>query len=673
MARLIVCDGDSLTLGTQSSSADKPYPALIKFILGTPKWTVTNLGISGQSLVTCNTNAAANVDSLYSAGNAANICILWAGTNDIKLNSRTAAQVYADTITYGQARQAVGWKVVVCTTLPRQNDAAFETTRLTLNASIRANWATFADALADVGNEPVLGPNAAASANLLYYHADQIHLIDNGYEHAAQIVKVALLTLSGVSVATMAFTEFCCRSGGSNLNAGTRTGSSTEPGTGAAFTYASGTWVASTGVFTVASGNPSTDGVASGDFVSVYPDAATVAVFVGRVTLVTATQITVSLTAKAGTAPVDGTTNTTLKVGGAWKGPNAASAFPFGFVQSTLTDAAGDAPRINFKNDAQYNITAAMTHANAGPITWQGYTTAYGDFGRATIDGGTSGSSYILLTLSGVDQRVVDVIFNHNGATGQANALATSAQRILYERCVAANMRGSGFTLTQNNTSAIECEAYACNAANVATLGGFTCNITTTFLRCVAHDNAGANNDGFFVGGNNAALINCIADTNGRAGINHNVASGGGIISGCDCYNNGADGIKLSAASSFEGYHIDNCNLVNNTGYGINGSGAGIKHGTIINCGFGAGTKANTSGQTNALNSMEVINAVTYPIDVTPWVDPANGDFRIALTQAKGAGRGSFTETQASYAGTVGYPDIGAAQHLETFRGFLLL
>src|SRR5439155_4988747 len=110
----------------------------------------------------------------------------------------------------------------------------------------------------------------------------------------------------------------CCRSGGSNLNAGTRTGNTTVPGTSANLTYASGTWVQSTGVFTVASGNPVNDGVAAGDFASVYPDAATVTPFVGRVTTRDATTITVSLTAKMGTAPVDGTTNTTLKIGGAW-------------------------------------------------------------------------------------------------------------------------------------------------------------------------------------------------------------------------------------------------------------------------------------------------------------------------------------------------------------------
>ena len=63
---------------------------------------------------------------------------------------------------------------------------------------------------------------------------------------------------------------------------------------------------------------------------------------------------------------------------------------------------------------------------------------------------------------------------------------------------------------------------------------------------------------------------------------------------------------------------------------------------------------------------VENIGAVTYGANLTPWVDPANGDFRINLAAAKGAGRGTFLQTSASYTGTVGFPDIGAAQHLDS-------
>jgi hypothetical protein len=112
--------------------------------------------------------------------------------------------------------------------------------------------------------------------------------------------------------------------------------------------------------------------------------------FVGRVTARDASTITVSLTAVAGTPPADGTGDRTLKIGGVWKGPNGAEEFPVGFIAATLTNAAGDTPRVNLKNNAQYDITAAMGGTGQGPICWQGYSSTVGDGGRAIIDGGTS-------------------------------------------------------------------------------------------------------------------------------------------------------------------------------------------------------------------------------------------------------------------------------------------
>ena len=463
----------------------------------------------------------------------------------------------------------------------------------------------------------------------------------------------------------MAFTEFCCRSGGSNLNAGTRTGNSTEPGTSASFTYASGNWVASTGVFTVASGNPSTDGVAAGDFASVYADGSTVTGFVGRVTAVTSTTITVSLTAKAGTAPTDGTGNRTLKIGGAWQGPNGTSGFPFGFILNTLTNSTGERPRVNFKNDATYSISAAITHnvASGDFIQFQGYTSAYGDGGRAKIDGGTSGASYVLLTVGGAAQFVMitDFEFCNNGATGSADGTLLNA---VLHRVVCHDVRGSG--LVPNNTGMVwtECEAYACNQSNTANKGGFAYGGTMgAFVRCIAHDNTGSNTRGFYINGDVRTLLNCIAESNGSHGFDlSSVANVSNMYSGNDAYNNGGDGMRITTSGSMNA-RIENSNFVKNGGYGLNLSG-GNRHGHLRNNGFGAGTQANTSGTINypTLWMGEVSGTVTYASDVTPWVDPANGDFRINLAAAKAAGRGSFTQTQASYSGTVGYPDIGAAQ-----------
>ncbi len=146
--------------------------------------------------------------------------------------------------------------------------------------------------------------------------------------------------------------------------------------------------------------------------------------------------------------------------------------------------------------------------------------------------------------------------------------------------------------------------------------------------------------------------------------------SGGGILfSGCDIYNNGSDGINI-VSSGTEIIWIENCNLIKNTGAGINNT-ATTNFGYVYNNGYGAGTQANGSADT--LGPFIASGAVTYASNVTPWVDPANGDFRISLAAAESAGRGVFTETAASYTGTIGYPDIGAAQSLNTSGGGLRL
>ena len=234
----------------------------------------------------------------------------------------------------------------------------------------------------------------------------------------------------------MAFTEFCAKSGGSNLNSGTRTGNSTEPGTSADFTYASGSWVSATGVFTPASGDPSADGVAVGDFASIYADGATVTTLVGRVTAVSSTTITVSTTAKAGST-TDGTSNRTLKIGGAWQGPNGTSFFPFTLATlASLANAAAEMPRMNIKAGTYSMTGTAGSITNAGPFKVQGYTTAYGDGGRPVIDGGASGSHYTMVTLTCTNTFWQDLAFTRSGATGTGISFWTNSSNTKWFRCV---------------------------------------------------------------------------------------------------------------------------------------------------------------------------------------------------------------------------------------------
>lgn len=458
----------------------------------------------------------------------------------------------------------------------------------------------------------------------------------------------------------MAFTEFCCRSGGSNLNAGTRTGSSTEPGTSADLTYAAGSYVQGTGVFTVASGDPAADGVAVGDFAALDTGGATAA-FIARVTARTSTTITLSTTVKSGTNPANGTY--TLRIGGAWLGPNAAVSFPFGFVQTTMVNANSDRPRVNFKNDQTYSVTASMSHnSTTGPTTFQGYTTSYGDLGKATFDGGTSGASYVLLTAtSSAYCRWLDLIFTNNGATGNANGVTATGVGHEWRRCVFHDFLGNGFT-SPPASDIVECEAYACNKSNSSSSGGFnTTQTSSVYKRCYSHDNAGSNAHGFYANPAGAGItyVDCISENNGSHGFGFQ-QSGTCSFVNCVAWNNGKDGIHAVVGNC--SIHMENCILgLNAAGYGFRGVDVTSGYAVMRKCAF----YSNTSGETTVINPSLEEGSITLSAD--PFVDAANGDFRLNSTAGGGAacrnaGIGLFNQTSPA-AGTIAYPDIGAVQH----------
>src|SRR5262249_22667007 len=130
-------------------------------------------------------------------------------------------------------------------------------------------------------------------------------------------------------------------------------------------------------------------------------------------------------------------------------------------------------------------------------------------------------------------------------------------------------------------------------------------------------------------------------------------------VANSDFYNNSSDAIKI-IASNKDCYWIENNNFIKNTGAGVNNVST-VNAGYVYNCGYGSGTQVNGS---DTLNNFNQSGTVTYASGVTPWVDPANGDFSINLAAAQGAGRGKFTETDSNLSApnTIGYPDIAAAQ-----------
>ncbi len=485
-----------------------------------------------------------------------------------------------------------------------------------------------------------------------------------------RILRIALFVLLVAVARATVYTEFYVQTTASNLNAGSTTADA------AAFTYTSavlaGGWNSATGVFTVASGNPSGDGVAVGDFASVYVTAgATVATFVGRITARDTTTITVSLTAVGGTPPAtDALGGTTIKVGGAWKGPNAAVAFPFGFASAAMNDGTtSHYPRVNFKSGVTYAITAAMTHSiNTGPVTFEGYTTTVGDGGFATIDGGSPSASYVLLTVSGSNVAFRNFIGQNNGTTtGTSNLFAFSGNGCYISRVVAHASRGPGISISGAGSIATKLEAYDCVKGGTSGQAGIAASGAGVRVSySISHSNTTTNANGFS-GSNTTIWKSCIAAENAAAGFR--VTSTGASIEECDAWSNGGDGADFTSASATV-LLVKNSNFLKNGGFGINSSGGSIRMGRVENCGFGTGTQVNTSGDLAANISVPVSvgGSITYASNATPWSSPSTGDFRVTLAAAKGTGNGTFTES-TSYTGTVAYPDVGAAQSLGTSQG----
>lgn len=498
---------------------------------------------------------------------------------------------------------------------------------------------------------------------------------------------ILILMLAGIVPAFgQTYTEFYVNNaGGDNLNSGHTTEAT------ATFSAASGFFTNNTSAtvctFFKSGLNPVAGGVTNGAWASIFPDSQTLAsVFIGLVTAAddTADTITVSLVAHAGTVPAsDNAGATSIRVGGSWKGPgiydgtagvNPTNQFPFGIICGLMTNNPGVTPCINIKGGTTYSVTNAMdttgspTTGTRNPIRISGYTTTVRDGGKATIDGGTTYGGYVLWTIETVAYLLVtDMVFANNGTVLQKNGVvATSSGVGQFKRCIFHDFGGFGLALDTTGSVADECEIYACNKKGTTSEGGMRTSTTGTLvMNTIAHDCTGINGNGFIYTG--GPFIRNIAYNNSGSGF---LLLGGGpyTLMNCDSYSNALAGVTFSGTPGT--LKIKNCNFVKNGGMGITNANATTATpyvGEILNCGFGSGTAANVMGDISGNIVADTTGKITYAANVTPWVDPANGNFSINLTAAKSAGRLAFLQsTVNSPTNTVAWSDIGAAQASDT-------
>lgn len=478
---------------------------------------------------------------------------------------------------------------------------------------------------------------------------------------------ILILMLFGATVASASpFTEFYCRADGTNINAGSTTNAA------AVYAYDAGNWTNATSKFYLSGADLS--GVTVDMWASIWTNspAPTNAVYVARITAVDDVNdvLTFSATAKAGTLPGDSVGGASVRVGGAWFGAYGTVNFPWAFAAGTLQNLTGNPPRVNVWSGYSNSITAQITSAGAGPITYQGYTTTPGDGGKGIIDGG--GGAFTVISFGGGDGcSIVDMIAQNSAATGAWIGLNVSGAGTEVIRCVGRNVSGQGIKSASTGQLFVECEAYNCNKGNNASLGAIAASGSSTYLRCIAHDNNyGANCHGFAMGNVSATFINCLSISNGGSGflIATTVGNGYAALIGCDSISNAVHGIYLFSASPQIDY-IENCNLIANTGYGISSFTNGVaatRIGCVVSNYFGSGTQANTLGTVGpnvlSTNGCLVLGTSQYAADTTPYVNPSAWNFSLTNTASSySGGRGIFTQW-ATNGPTIAYRSVGAAQ-----------
>jgi hypothetical protein len=503
-----------------------------------------------------------------------------------------------------------------------------------------------------------------------------------GAPFAARFPRIIPRIMAG---AIPTFTEFYIQNNGDNRNSGSDSNASPK------YSSVTGNWVSATSFTPTDGSNPVAAGVATGDYMAVMPDGAASTPYIVRISAVDNLpngRITVNSNFSSGVVPVSSAT-TTVRVGGAWKGPSGAVLFPWsintGSAFQSCTDIVGHRVRFNFKNDQTYSVSALFT-ISMQSIVIQGFTSTPGDGGKATLASSQTAASRCF-DAANQSTAFIDMVFQYTGSASiVSDIVQSSGTNILFLRCVFRDASNYGLNQTGSGgmVFVIECEAYNCNRAQIDGGGFVNANNFAWFHQCYSHDHVAGISGKFscayaaFGSSSVMHMSNCIGDSCAYGIKLFGVSPYGQlIITNCDFYNMTADAILFVPLNTTgNGYnYVANCNFVLIGGKAINnltqgsqsggGSGGGIAAGIMYNCG-----RYMVAGGPDVLGSiMDGGNNFIYPS--SPYRNAPAGDFSLLQTVGLNSGRSFFTQTLGGKGGTVGYPDVGAAQALGTLQGFI--
>jgi len=189
--------GDSLTsgfnLGQQYGSNVFGFAWQTMNSLG-PGYFYHNYSADGARMDYMYANFVTPVNALYNTNFAKNIVVVEGGINDLLSGVDVATVIEPRMQTLCNAYKSAGFKVVVCTVTPFLANE-YETSRQTFNTWIRANYASFAHAVADFGASGNGIGSVNDQNNATNYQTDKTHWTVAGAAIAAAIVKTAILAL----------------------------------------------------------------------------------------------------------------------------------------------------------------------------------------------------------------------------------------------------------------------------------------------------------------------------------------------------------------------------------------------------------------------------------------------------------------------------------------------
>jgi len=166
--------GDSITEGF---GAIFPWPRMITFsgAFNTPD--VTGNAYPNQSAENIRGSVPLNTCPYFKPFAGKNFVHIWAGTNDLELDAKSAVQTYNNLASISAQARLCGFKTIVATMLSRGvNDS---TRKDVLNPLIRQNWTTAFDGLNDVAMDALIGADNADVGT--GFQGDHIHPTSGSY------------------------------------------------------------------------------------------------------------------------------------------------------------------------------------------------------------------------------------------------------------------------------------------------------------------------------------------------------------------------------------------------------------------------------------------------------------------------------------------------------------